>query len=418
MTYIEFYDNTEAENICACLAYAPERVILLGPRVEILKDRAERYGKLLGKRGIYPQILYRCVNKNGLKTVVDALSDLVETYEDCAFDLTGGEDLYLTAIGIVTERYSARNIQMHRFNFQSGAVYDCDMDGVNLLQMQQPKLSVEENVNLYGGAVVYEDKQPGTTPLWDMTPEFARDIRTMWSICTDPSRKKSEQEWNAQINTLCSADELMPKGSDPLFTRVSVQALQAHMGRGEGKFVHIPEILDRLRDEGLLERYCYDGDTLELVYKNTQVKKCLTKAGQVLEMVIYLAALEAQQDGEPVYQDALNGVCIDWDGDIKPYNRDTRNEIDVMMMHGMVPVFVSCKNGGLDNNELYKLNTVAQYIGGRYAKKVLVAPALHYQHNAAQIRERAAELNIRVEDDLRYKSWEDLLRMVKSFWCN
>lgn len=418
MTYIEFYDNTEAENICACLAYTPDRVILVGPKLELLQDRAERYQELLEKRNICPQIICRCINKNNMKTIVDALSELVETYDDCAFDLTGGEDLYLTAVGIVTERYSARDIQMHRFNFQSGAVYDCDMDGVNLLQMQQPKLSVEENIRLYGGAVVYEDNQPGTTPIWDIDPEFGEDIRAMWRICSDPGRKKPEQQWNAQINTLCAADELMPKGSDPLFTRVSVQQLRSHLEYAGADFVYIPEILNALRDEGLLERFYYDGDTLELVYKNAQVKKCLTKAGQILEMAIYLAALETQEDGEPAYQDVINGVCIDWDGRIKPKNKDTRNEIDVLMMHGMVPVFVSCKNGEVLKDELYKLNTVAQYFGGRYAMKVLVAPALHYLHNAAQIKERAEEFGIRVVDDLSCKSWEDLLRIVKSFWRN
>ena len=132
MTYVEFYDNNEAENICACLAYAPERLILVGPKGDLLEDRKQRYQALLDLRNIKPEIICRTVNRNQIKVIIDQLSELVETYDDIAFDLTGGEDLYLTAVGIVTERYSARNIQMHRFNFQSGTVYDCDLDGVNL----------------------------------------------------------------------------------------------------------------------------------------------------------------------------------------------------------------------------------------------------------------------------------------------
>lgn len=418
MTYIEFYDDNEAENICACLAYAPERVVLVGPKLDLLQDRKERYIKLLAERNIHPEFICRCVNRNQIKTIVNELSDLVEKYEDCAFDLTGGEDLYLTAVGIVTERYSARNIQMHRFNLQSGAVYDCDLDGVNLLQMQQPRLSVEGNVQLYGGKVVYETEQPGTTPVWDLNEEFIRDIQAMWRICTDTTRRKPEQEWNSQVNTLTVANEMMPEGSDPLFVRVDVQSLRTQLEYDGSRFVHIPEILNALRQEGILERYCYDGDTLELVYKNQQVKRVLSKAGQLLEMVIYAAALEAEDKGAPVYQDAINGVCIDWDGKIKPKTKDIRNEIDVLMMHGMVPVFVSCKNGGMESDELFKLNTVAQYFGGKYAKKVLVAPALHYLSNGEQIKERAGEFGIRVEDDLQGKSWEDLVRTVKSFWSN
>ena len=417
MTYVEFYDNNEAENICACLAYAPERLILVGPKGDLLEDRKQRYQALLGLRNIKPEIICRTVNRNQIKVIIDQLSELVETYDDIAFDLTGGEDLYLTAVGIVTERYSARNIQMHRFNFQSGTVYDCDLDGVNLLQIQQPKISVKENVALYGGKLVYEDEQPGTTPIWDMNPEFVEDIRTMWRICTDPERKKPEQEWNVQIDTLGAAAGLMPEDGDPLFTRVNVQTLSGHMENSKKKYVYIPEILEGLRDNGLLTRYCYDGDTLEVVYKNLQVKKCLTTAGRLLEMVIYLATLQAKNGKEQVYQDTVNSACIDWDGKIKAANKDTRNEIDVLSMHGMVPVFISCKNGIVENEELYKLNSVAQYFGGKYAKKVLVAPALRYLGIEQRIKERAAELDIRVVDELS-DNWEKLCRTVGSFWCN
>jgi len=417
MTYVEFYDSNEAENICACLAYTPERLILVGPKGELLEDRKLRYQALLSPRGIEPEIICRTVNRNQIKVIIDQLSELVETYDDIAFDLTGGEDLYLTAVGIVTERYSARNIQMHRFNFQSGTVYDCDLDGVNLLHMQQPEISVKENVELYGGKLVYEDEQPGTTPAWDMNPEFMEDIRVMWRICTDPERKKAEQEWNVQIDTLGAAAGLMPEDGDPLFTRVNIQTLSNHMEHSKKKYVYIPKILEDLRDKGLLTRYCYDGDTLEVVYKNLQVKKCLTTAGRLLEMVIYLATLEAKKDGELVYQDTVNGACIDWDGKIKQANKDTRNEIDVLMMHGMIPVFVSCKNGIVENEELYKLNSVAQYFGGRYAKKVLVAPALRYLGSEQLIKERAGELDIRVVDELS-DNWEKLCRTVGSFWSN
>ena len=48
-----------------------------------------------------------------------------------------------------------------------------------------------------------------------------------------------------------------------------------------------------------------------------------------------------------------------------PRPQETKNEIDVMLMRGVVPVFVSCKNGAVKMDELYKLDTVAQRFGGR-----------------------------------------------------
>jgi hypothetical protein len=38
----------------------------------------------------------------------------------------------------------------------------------------------------------------------------------------------------------------------------------------------------------------------------------------------------------------------------------------------MTPLFVSCKNGDVKTEELYKLHTVATRFGGPYAKKMLV----------------------------------------------
>lgn len=53
--------------------------------------------------------------------------------------------------------------------------------------------------------------------------------------------------------------------------------------------------------------------------------------------------------------------------------KDTEHEIDVILMKGLVPIFISCKNGYVDGTELYKLNTVAERFGGPYAQKVLIA---------------------------------------------
>ena len=52
---------------------------------------------------------------------------------------------------------------------------------------------------------------------------------------------------------------------------------------------------------------------------------------------------------------------------------DVKNEIDVMLLEGFCPVFISCKNGKVDQMALYELDTVAKRFGGKYAKKILMA---------------------------------------------
>ena len=58
MTYIEFFEKSSLENICACLTNAPERVILLGDKNSLMKKHIEIYKEVFGARG------YRRINSD------------------------------------------------------------------------------------------------------------------------------------------------------------------------------------------------------------------------------------------------------------------------------------------------------------------------------------------------------------------
>ncbi len=424
MTLVEFFEKDAIENVCSSLTKAPERVILLGDKLRLMQKHAERYKTILESRGVTAEFICRTVNKNRMQTIIDALSSIVEAHDDCVFDLTGGEDLYLVATGIVFEKYKNRNIQMHRFNIRNGTIIDGDQDGQTIMENDAPVLSIEENVRIYGGDVIYDDQRKDATYRWDMNDEFKNDINAMWDIC-----RRDARLWNTQIGVFEAAYKLSGC-SDDLTVSVQTDCLKRAVEQSGGRFVAIRRIIDGLYREGLLETYLCNDDLFSITYKNIQVKHCLTVAGKVLEMKMFLAALDAEEkDGEKTYNDVMNGVFIDWDGDIgtDKYDCDTSNEIDVMMMHGMVPVFVSCKNGYINKDELYKLNTVAARFGGKYAKKVLVATSLDDSGASNHIRQRAGDMGIRLIEgsncsgiykDLTEMNDDDLNRVVRSLWSN
>lgn len=421
MTYIEFFDKTLIENICASLTNPPERVILVGDKKKLLESQAQRYTRILHTRGHEVEFLYKTANKNNIQNVLEVLSEIVETYEDCVFDLTGGEEIYLVASGIIYERYKDKNIQMHRFNLRNNTIQDCDFDGETILESTLPELTVEENIRVYGGEVVWDDLKTDTTPKWNMDDDFAADIDAMWDVCRNDVRL-----WNTQIGVFAAAEHLRDPNTDELLTTVYLPSLEEYLKRLGSKYVFIHDIIHALFRTGLINAQ-EEESHFAIAYKNAQVKKCLTKAGQALEMKIYLSALRAcEKDDSRTYNDVMNGVHIDWDGDLHTAqeDHDTENEIDVMMMHGMVPVFVSCKNGYIDLDELYKLNTVASRFGGKYAKKVLVATALDETSGfAARLRERAKGMQIRVvpsSDGERVQDMNDaeLQKLIKTFWNN
>ena len=52
-------------------------------------------------------------------------------------------------------------------------------------------------------------------------------------------------------------------------------------------------------------------------------------------------------------------------------------------MKGLRPVFISCKNGKFDDEELFKFSTVSEQFGGKYVKKALVTNYLSSKDNPA-----------------------------------
>ena len=416
MTVIEFFEKDASENICTCLTKTPDRVIFIGDKMKQMQKHVERYKSVLSGRGIETECLCRTVNKNNMQSIIDALSQIIETYEDCVFDLTGGEDLYLVAMGIVFERYKDKGVQMHRFNIRNSTVIDCDQDGDTILEGESVKLSVEENISIYGGEVVYEQEKENSTISWNMTDDFKKDIDAIWEIC-----KVDVRLWNTQIGVLAAAEEIRDQTYDNLTTVASVPCIENILENVNGKYVMIWKILNGLQDAGLITAFERDEEMLSVTYKNERVKLCLTKAGQALEMKMYRAALEAsEKDGSLTYNDVMTGVYIDWDGDVhtKQDGYDTENEIDVMMMHGLVPVFVSCKNGYIDIDELYKLNAVANRFGGKYAKRVLIATALGNNDFSEYLRQRAKDMNIRLVEGVQGMDDIELNKVIRSLWTN
>ena len=415
MTYVEFFDEASAENICACLTNAPERVVLMGHKYKTMKKYVEIYKSVLKKRGYDVEFVCRTVNRNSLSDMVEELTKVIETYDNCIIGLTGGEDLSLVAAGIVFERFKDKKLQMHRFNIRNNKIIDCDQDGVTI-EADVLKLSVAENMQIYGGKLVYEDEKPQGTYVWDVDDEFFDEINAIWDIC-----KKDVRLWNTQISVFAAAESVRDTNEDVLTTVASAATVESIVESGGGKFVSIGDIVRGLYDAGILREYSYDGHTLKIRYKNMQMKRCLTKAGLALEMKIFVTALAAKENGEPVYNDVVNGAYIDWDGEtgVDPNAANTENEVDVVMMRGLVPVFVSCKNGRIEMEELYKLNTVATKFGGKYVKKVLVAEALDSDSAFSRhLRQRAQDMGIRLVENIHDKTQTELEKIVKSLWSN
>ncbi len=407
MTYIEFFNNVAIENVCACLTNVPKRVIYIGRDTAIIESKIKKYNRVFSDRGHNIEFIPMAVERDNLENAVSVLQKIVDSYPDCAFGITGGDEIALMAFGIVYERNRNKNIQIHRFNIAHNTICDCDKDGKTVYK-DLPVLSAEENIQLYGGDVLYGDVFGDDTYMWDFTEDFVKDIENIWNVC-----KGNVRLWNTQISVFEAAFKVGVSDEDKLYVTADKDKIKKELDKNHASYKIVKGMVNYLKKHGLLTHFSETDTELSLGFKNPQVRRCLIKAGQALEMKTLLIARSLQDDnGNKLYNDAVNGVLIDWDG--RFHNEsvdgiyDTENEIDILLMHGIVPVFISCKNGVVDADELYKLNTVALRFGGKYAKKVLVATSIPKEKESGKyLIQRARDMNIKLITDVQKFNTDD-----------
>ena len=389
MTLIEFYDTTVAHASIGPLALRPDKIVLVGEKFG-MKEQGERLRALLERRGCPVEMEYVVINRSEVRSVLVTLSEILHREKDCEIDLTGGEDLALFAAGQIFERYRERGLQFHWFNVRTGQVKDCDLDGEKAV-VPQPSLTVEEQIALCGGRVIFDDEKPDTSHRWPEDEEFARDIETMWAVCADDC-----DLWNRQIQILNEIDRYRNKKRPALVTEVDIAKIWPILTAHHGD-VDLHAVFSDLAERGIFSEFTLDSEKLCIRYKNGAVQQALGKAGTALELMTWHLARTLEYKGKPVYADADTGVYIDWDGVLhEKFAPDTGNEIDVLLMKGMVPFFISCKNGTIDVEELYKVHTVAERFGGPYARKVLICTTWGSlnQRKQAVLKDRAREMGI------------------------
>jgi Domain of unknown function (DUF1887). len=370
MTLIEFYDKSPLENIVSSLAIKPKKVVFLGSNTKLMEREMKRYQNLLKRKEITAEMECRYIEKNDLEQIQETLYKVVDENPRCVIDLTGGDGLSLVAVGTVAHTLKDKNISFHRVNLNTRKTMEF-FGTEPEHDVFDPVLSVEEHIILYGGFVSDGNE-------WDWNDEFEADVNKMWEVVRADCRA-----WNAQLKLL--------EGSIKLDT---LKVQKSSKSWDETLFY-------RLARANVISNLEFTGATLSFNIKNRQIGMVLSKIGTILELKTYLIS-------KTLYTDAMTGVCIDWDG------IGTENEIDVLCMKGLIPVFISCKNGSVDGAELYKLNTVAQRFGGDYAKKALVATHFDKCQGGMQyFRQRAKDMNIQLIENVFELDDKEFARKLK-----
>lgn len=388
MTIVESFEKAPIENMISVLAARPEKVIFLGDAAQ-MRGPVQKYREILKKKGIETEVLLKGIQKNNLNNILTVISNLVEEEEELIFDVTGGEDLVLLAFGMIYERYKEKkHLKMQRFNINSGKIIDCDYDN-EVSFADTFCMGIDELIALYGGVVVPEEEAP-------MIDEPLSVVDKVWNLA-----RRNGTKWNKVHSYLKELERKADVSEELLEVRMEFSDIKQDIGEFQKKYQEVTTLLTEFDRAGLVTELLIEDDNVYYKYKNTFVKRCLSNSGDALEMKCFCEALALREKGKPYFNDCCVGVTIDWDGIIhsKDENwKDTTNEIDVILMRGLIPTFVSCKNGKIGEEELYKLNTVAEKFGGKYAKKMLIATKLERDNYVAKMSymRRAEDMGIKI----------------------
>lgn len=406
LTLIELFDKTPVENIIGSLALKPDKVVYITPESRKAIRAIPNYQKILKGRGIHLEMRVKSIAKNDLEAIVAALYDIIsDPTDNYVIDISGGDEGALVALGIVLGSTDLR-VSAFRMNAVSrrGVWFDIKKsdDGRQTIERtvmdytgnSQVYLTAAENITLHGGRIY------GTSHTFRRDDPVCEDIDRLWQIC-----RRDCSGWNAKINRFsgCTSQYAAEKGLYSI--------ADDDIGRKGGMD---RELWENFVDGGYVQiekKFTGRGITV-FRYKSDVIHDCLTKAGSLFEYYTYKTALQCERNGVPVYDSATTGIILGWNDDID----STRNEIDVMLMSGMVPVFISCKNGDVETDELYKLNTVAKKFGVGYAKCALAATAFFDPQDraysgdsaSANIKGRADDMNVRVIGAINRMSGKEL----------
>ena len=349
MTLIECFDSSPIENVVAALRLQPQKIVFVGSE-DNMGAEIQNYKRIFERRNYSPAIYFYNLEEN--ERITDILHKYIEADDKCVLDLTGGDEETIFSIATFIAELDdslRKKVSVQRFDFNYYAV-DCDDDDKFFIG-SRANITVSELIELHGGTVTQSDISSDESCTLE-------NINKLWFEI-----KKSPLEWNNMITVLTKIE----KNFDSDTIQIPTVDFYEYTQRDRRLFNKILKILE---DSNFVTIHSTN-TLIKYSYKSPFFHYCIKKQGNVLELKFLLEARNHKNNYSPFFNDCQMSVTINWDNiiDSAPI---TQNEIDVMLMKDVTPVFVSCKNGGVDDKELYKLCDVARRFGGEHVVMLLV----------------------------------------------
>jgi len=371
MTIVEIYDSEPVNNVVASLALKPDKLVFLCNKQkkpsdkEISNLRAFFSSALKGL-----EISFQEFSHLDFTGIIKIFEEISANNNDVIFELTGG---YEPAIMAASNFCLERNIPCFYLDYNEKNPLVA-LTPLPFSEISMPRLTIDQILLLNG----CQKRHHGHIQMDINNREQASDLLKIVDIALN-----DKYAWRNLIRYF----QFVSKDTREEMNFHSRYKIKA--SKNNEIFIH-PKIMDSLDKKGLISinKKLSTSDIVHFRFKNEMVKGLLKSDGFWLEFYTYYMA------GRINYFDeiAMSSI-IDWNYDSKNL-RDPINEIDLILVRGITPIFISCKTSVPSAFDLYEIKSLAEKFGGSMAKAVLVTSSDLNSNKSYFVRAR--ELNIRI----------------------
>ena len=371
-TLIELYDDRPIENVLGTETFRPEETILICPP-EIEGNHALRkaMNQYFEHRQCPVKLTFVPVSLLDANKVEKTLRRLLETHEDCAIDIAGGTDAALFAAGAVSGDAS-----VYTYSRKKNAFFEIRNAPFARDLPCTVRLDARSCFLMAGGTLL-----PGREDN-EQLKNMLHEIDRLFSVYV-----KYRTVWNRQVSYIQRISSAEPGALD---------AAGALTEKADNRIVTADAgLLRALEKAGLIQNLQITGEAVRFRFPNETIRFWLRDMGSVLELQVYRACLAAA-----CFDDVVLSAVVNWQGGDSQRDGVT-NEIDVMAVQGVQPVFISCKTSEIKTEALNELAILRDRFGGKDSRAIIVT-STSSGSNHAPMHRRASQLGIEVLE------WEDI----------
>lgn len=364
-TIIELYDKETILNILAACAFrpVPEHVVFVGDfsdraELDMIKEWTEGF---FSDFGIDTNIYFRNVDTSDCSAIIEELFAVEREFPECVLEISGGKYLSLLAAGMFAE-----NTDITIFHY--------DIDNRRFANIRGFEEADDVEIPYFSARCFFELSHAGALGYGHFSPpqldlDARSDARQLWYIFL-----AHRADWHRIVLYFQGLDG--ERGRVDTFKSIKGMSLEENA-----------KLLHELADAGLIRDLYVSSGNVRFTYKNNVVRAMLQDAGAALELFTY-SCIKKHPD---LFRDCEINIRIDWDGEGPS---PTSNELDVVAVRDLTPMFISCKSGKLETAHLNEIFAVTRKLGGVFAKPVLMTAALTTAEENRWMLQRAQDMGI------------------------